>query len=431
MKVSVATVFPDLYENFLKTSLIKRAQEDKIVEFDVTGFSSFCDPKERLDGPTVGHGTGMAIRPEVVERVVDTQEKKHGKALKIFLTPQGKKLDQPLVQELAQKAQEQKHVMLFAARYEGIDERAHQEYADYEVSIGDYILMGGDLPAMVLLESLLRYVPGVVAQKESVDKDSFSGAFLDFPTYTTPPREWKGHKIPEVLLSGDHAKMEAFRKDQAVTKTVKEHFAWARSHCTEKEDRTLIKEKIPNHYVALLHHDVLIGGDQVGTSSVTSLDVHDIARSSCTYGIEHYFIATPLEDQQKIVNKMLQFWAESGVEYNKNRSEAVELVSVVDRLDDAIKKIEEKEGKRPVVVGTSARKMGDAELISYHEQAKVWKEDRPVLFIFGTARGITQELLSSCDYLLMPVEGFTHFNHLSVRSAVAIILDRWMGINLY
>jgi tRNA (guanine37-N1)-methyltransferase len=276
----------------------------------------------------------------------------------------------------------------------------------------------------------LRYIPGIVGQKESVEKDSFSGAFLDFPTYTTPPREWNGKHIPEVLLSGDHAKMEKFRKNEAVKRTVKEHFQWARSHCSEQEDRALIKEHMPNHYVALLHHDVIVGQGESGTSSVTSLDIHDIARSSRTYGIEHYFITTPLNDQQKIVNNMLQFWADAGIDYNKKRSEAVKLVSVVDSLDQVIKEIEKKEGKLPLVVGTSARQMGDAELISYYEQEKVWKQDRPVLLIFGTARGISEALLSKCDYLLMPLEGFSKFNHLSVRSAVAIILDRWMGINL-
>ena len=96
MKISVSTVFPDFYNNFLETSLIIRAQENNLVQFDVAGFSSFCEPKERIDAPTVGHGVGMVIRPEVVERVVNAQEEKHGKAFKIFLTPQGKKLDQRL-----------------------------------------------------------------------------------------------------------------------------------------------------------------------------------------------------------------------------------------------------------------------------------------------------------------------------------------------
>lgn len=430
MKISVSTVFPNLYKDFLETSLIKRAQEKDLVQFDVTGFSTFSEAKRRIDGPTVGHGVGMAIKPEIVERVVLAQEKKYGKSFKVFLTPQGKKLDQALAKELSQKFIEHEHVMLFAARYEGIDERAHEEYADCEVSIGDYILMGGDIPAMALLEAVLRYVPGVIGQKESVEKDSFSSALVDFPTYTTPPQEWKKRKVPDILLSGNHGKIDAYRQSVAAQKTVKKHFEWARSHCVDKKEQEEIARHIPPHYIALLHHDVVIGKGEIGNSSITSLDIHDIARSSKTYGIKKYFLSTPLEDQKKIVHNMLQFWHNAGVDYNKKRSEAVELVALVESLERCVEEITKKEGKKPLLVGTSARQMGDAELISYYSQEKVWAHDRPVLLIFGTARGLSEELLTKFDYLLMPIEGFSKFNHLSVRSAVAIILDRWIGINI-
>src|SRR3989338_763144 len=142
MKVTVLSVFPHLYDDFLKTSLIGRAQQEGAVSFDVAGFSDFCAPKERLDGPTVGHGTGMAIRPEVLERAVEGMEAKYGTAYRIFLTPRGKKLNQEKVQELAKLFTQKEHIMLVAGRYEGIDARAQDHYADLEISIGDYILMG-------------------------------------------------------------------------------------------------------------------------------------------------------------------------------------------------------------------------------------------------------------------------------------------------
>jgi tRNA (guanine37-N1)-methyltransferase len=430
MKVSVLSVFPHLYKDFLKTSLIGRSQEKGTVSFDVAGFSDFCKPKERLDAPTVGHGSGMAIRPEVVQRAVDGLEAKHGKAYRIFLTPQGKKLDQDKVKQLATVFDQEEHVMLVAGRYEGIDSRAQEQYADLEVSIGDYILMGGDLPVMVLLESVLRYVPGVVGKAESVEKDSFSGPFVDFPTYTTPPREWEGKAVPEILLSGNHAEIEEWRQEVSASWSVREHFAWLRSHCKQKEDRQRAARHIPPHYAALLHDEVIIQQGEVGTSSVTSLDVHDIARSGKTYGIKEYFMVTPLEDQQKIVGKILDFWKEAGIDYNKQRHEAVKIVSLAHSLDQVVKEIEKKEGKKPLVVGTSARSVGHAELISYKDQAKVWSEERPVLFVFGTAKGLAPQVLERCDYLLLPIEGFSDFNHLSVRSAIAIIYDRWLGINL-
>ncbi len=432
MNISIATVFPDLYREFLRTSLIKRSQEKEITSFDVVSFSSFCQPKERIDGPTVGHGSGMALRPEVIERVVQGQEEKYGKAYKIFLTPQGKKLDQRLVETLSKTFLTHPHIMLIAGRYEGCDERAVQEYADLEISVGDYVLMGGDLPAMVLLEAVMRYLPGVVAKDDSVEKDSFTGSFVDFPTYTVPPREWKGHMIPEVLLSGNHAAMDTFRKEVAAHRSVKEHFGWVRSHCVAKDDKKLVCKYMPPHYVVLMHDQVIVNHEGlVGTSSVTSLDIHDIARSCRTYGIKGYSLVTPLIDQRKIVESILEFWHGAGIAYNNNRAEAVDLVSIESSLEQVIATIEQKEGKKPLVVATSAKSQGNlSRSITYYDQSVVWEHDRPVLFIFGTAKGLSDTLISACDYLLLPVGGFTDFKHLSVRSAVAIVLDRWMGINL-
>ncbi len=429
MKITLATVFPDIYKNFLETSLVKKAQEKAAVSFDVVGFSSFCEPRERLDGPVAGHGAGMAIRPEVMERLVDHQELLHGKAFKIFMTPQGKKLTQPLVRNLAHIFNVNSHVMIVAGRYEGVDERAQSYYADMEVSIGDYVLMGGDVPAMVLLESVMRYIPGVIGKSDSVETDSFTGPFVDYPTYTVPPRQWKDKAIPEVILSGNHAAMNDYRESVAIKKSVKNHFQWVRAYCKKNEDKKKVASVLPSHYVVLMHDEVMLNDTQEGTSSVTSLDVHDIARSSKTYGIKGYFLVTPLLDQQKIVAKFLQFWHEGGVEYNKGRSEAVKLVAVKNSLEDVITAIENQEGIKPLVIATSARKTGHDKLITYYDQEEVWKHDRPVLFIFGTAKGLSNKLVDRCDYLLMPIEGFTEFNHLSVRSAVAIILDRWLGIN--
>ncbi len=428
MNISIATVFPHLYQDFLSTSLIKRAQEKGAVSFDVVSFTDVCAPKERLDGPTAGHGAGMAIRPEVIERIVQQQEDRHGRAFKIFVTPQGKKLDQRLAQQLGMRMQQESHTMFFAGRYEGIDQRAHEEYADLEISLGDFVLMGGDLPVMVILEAALRYVPGVVGQEGSVEHDSFTGAFLDYPTYTVPPREWKGRAIPEVLLSGNHALMERWRYETAVKNSVRSHFSWVRSSPLSKKDRDAVKKNIPHHYVALLHDQVVVNGT-VGTSSVASLDIHDIARSSRTYGIERYFIITPLKDQQEIVKVFLDFWRTSGISYNENRADAVSRVALHVQLEESIAAIEEETGKKPLVVATSAKSYEGIPAISYYDQELVWSHERPVLFIFGTAQGLSRELITQCDYLLGPVEGLSDFNHLSVRSAVSIILDRWLGLN--
>jgi hypothetical protein len=195
-------------------------------------------------------------------------------------------------------------------------------------------------------------------------------------------------------------------------------------------ERKLAEKYIPNHYAVLMHSEVMVKGqDQIGTTSVTSLDIHDIARSAKTYGLAHYFIVTPLRDQQHIVQTLLDFWQKGGgFAYNESRFHAVNQVSLLDSLDQVIADIEKKEGKKPLLVVTSAREMSNVPTISYEDQALVWAHKRPVLLIFGTGGGLSQELMERCDYRLKPIYGFSDYNHLSVRSAAAVIFDRWLGM---
>ncbi len=430
MKISILTVFSELYEPFLRTSLVRKAQENNLVTFDVANFFSHVEPKQRIDAPTFGHGAGMLIKPEVVEKAVDAQEKKHGKAFKIFFSPQGKKLNQNLLKKLAKKIQERGHLILLPARYEGMDARVEEHYADEIISVGDFVLLGGDIPAMMFIEGLIRLIPGVVGKQESVEEESFSGPFVDYPEFTEPV-EWKGMKVPDVVRSGNHGAVDVWRKEQAAEKTVKHHFAWLRSSALTDEDKNLAKKYIPPHYVALMHSNVLISEERkVGTTSVTSLDMHDIARSAKTYDCKNFFLVTPIKDQQKMVRRLLDFWQKGeGFSYNRQRFEAVKSVDVVDTIEDVIARIEEIEGKKPLLVATSAQTHGHPKVITYHDQERVWAHDRPVLLVFGTGKGMTDEFLNRCDYLLVPVEGFSEFKHLSVRSAAAIVFDRWLGIS--
>jgi len=431
MNISILTVFDQLYEPFVHTSLVGRAQEKGIVHIDVQSFFSYVQPKERIDAPTFGPGAGMLIRPDVVQKAIEDKESRYGKAFKIFFSPRGEKLDQRVFETIAARAQEYGHLMLVPARYEGMDARVEEEYADMIVSVGDFVLMGGDVPAMMLIEGILRLIPHVVGKTESVSRESFSGPFVDFPSYTEP-LEWKGKRVPDVIRSGNHGAIEKWRNEHAAQTTVREHFSWLRSQELTHDDKQLVQQYIPHHYVALMHSDVLIGEERkLGVTSVTSIDIHDIARSSKTYGVVDFFIVTPLIDQQKIVQKMLDFWKKGiGFEYNRCRYNAIQLVQLVDSLDEVIKKIEEKEGKKPLVVATSAQLTDAQEVISFYDQKKVWKADRPVLMLFGTGQGLSQAVIERCDYVLLPINGFPDFNHLSVRSAAAIILDRWLGINL-
>lgn len=442
MKISIITVFPELYEPFLNTSILARAVENKLVEFNCVRFSDMVEPKQRIDEPTCGPGVGMIIKPEVVEKAIATCEEKWGKGYKIFFSPQGQTLDQNLLEQFAQTVKKTEnlkqensgvscctdHLILVCTRYEGIDERVEQEYADLMLSIGDYVLMGGDIPAQVFIEGLVRLLPGVVGKQESIEHESFSGPFLDFPQYGLPV-EWKGKKVPDVVLSGNHGKIEQWREEQACKKTMLKRFDWFRANRPNVEQIERARKMIPPHYVAIMHTQINIKGGRVGESSIASLDIHDIARSAKTYGMKNYFIVSPLKDQQEIMRTFLGFWhSADGKKYNESRYDAVETVIPSHTLDDVIATIREKEGKDPLLIATSAKIHGQAEAIDYCSQSRVWQHDRPVLFILGTGQGLADEVLEKSDFILVPVKGLTDYNHLSVRSAAAIIFDRWFGL---
>lgn len=436
MFISVVTLFPELYTTFLDASLIGRARAHDLLKIEVSSILAFKGSKQRIDAPTYGHGAGMLIKPDVIERAVEHTEVAHGPAYKIFFSPQGQLLDQDVLKELYQALCMHKHLMLLPARYEGIDARAEDYYADKTLSVGNLVLMGGDLPAMMLIEGLARLIPGVVGDAHSVEHDSFTRALVDYPEYTEPI-VWKGKAVPEVVRSGNHKALETWRQETAIEKSLTHHFEWLKSHPVTKTEKKLALERIPPHYVALMHTEVMVPNNQgcvQGQTSVTSLDIHDVARSACTYGLQEYFLVTPLIDQQKIIMTLLDFWmSPEGTAYNKQRQEAVSKVKIASTLQEVIDAIQKQEGKEPVVIGTSAREeeyCKHSNPITYYDQSAVFCKQQPVLFILGTGHGLAPSLLERCTFMLPPIQGFTDFNHLSVRSAAAVIFDRWLGNNI-
>lgn len=432
LHISLISVFPELYCSFLQTSLLKRAQERSLISVKADSLFSYVPPKKRIDAPAFGPGAGMVIKPEVVQQAVEDKQHRYGKAFKIFFSPHGKKLDQTLLRDIAKRLECYDHLMLLPARYEGMDARVEDEYADEIISIGDVVLMGGDIPAMIFLEGLLRLLPDIVGKQASVEDDSFTSAFVDYPAYTEPV-EWQGKKVPDVLRSGNHGAIEQFRKEQAIARTLDGHVQWLREHCVDPQDKHDVLQKLPSHYAVLMHNDVLVGKQEVtqGVTSVTSLDIHDIARSACTYGLQGYSIVTSLVDQQKIVQTLLDFWLNGqGQAYNENRFEAVKNVSITSSLDEVIQAVTKKHEVEPLLIATSAKKIDHRGMITFFDQDVVWRQQRPVVLIFGTGQGLTTQLIKRCDYVLPPVGGFSEYNHLSVRSAAAIVFDRWLGINL-
>ncbi|MBW1921157.1 MAG: RNA methyltransferase [Deltaproteobacteria bacterium] len=182
-------------------------------------------------------------------------------------------------------------------------------------------------------------------------------------------------------------------------------------------------------YVALLHYPVYNKNYKTIASAVTTFDIHDLARLSKSYGVKRFFLVTPLEDQQRLARRLIEHWITGyGATYNPDRRAAVELVTISASLDDAIKEVEAVEGEKPCVVATDASKH-NARSMAYKEAGKMIASDRAVILVFGTAWGLEKRVLHEADYVLDPIECGTGYNHLSVRSAAAIILDRIISRN--
>ncbi|MFB3785100.1 MAG: RNA methyltransferase [bacterium] len=182
-------------------------------------------------------------------------------------------------------------------------------------------------------------------------------------------------------------------------------------------------------YLALLHYPVYKKTGEVITTSITPMDLHDIARSAMTFGVRRYYVVNPMPTMQYLARRVEEFWrSEYGARYNQTRTEALSILKICSHLEECVAEIEERQGEKPVLVATSARMYEDCRRTGYEELAKkLREEDRPYLLLLGTGWGLIQEFLRRCDWLLEPIQGAGEYNHLSVRGAAAIILDRLCG----
>tara|TARA_B100000678_G_scaffold55404_1_gene44446 strand:- start:11719 stop:12420 length:702 start_codon:yes stop_codon:yes gene_type:complete len=208
-KASILTLFPEAFPGILGTSIIGRAMENDIWSLEALDIREFSDHKHRsVDDTPAGGGAGMVLRPDVVASAVDAVERKDRPL--IYLSPRGKTLTQARVRQLSAEP----GVILICGRFEGLDERVIEARDIEEVSIGDYVLAGGEVAAMVLLEAVVRLLPGVAGNQGSLEDESFESGLLEYPQYTRP-RVWEDRAIPDVLLSGDHGAVEKWRRAEA------------------------------------------------------------------------------------------------------------------------------------------------------------------------------------------------------------------------
>ena len=243
MRIDIMTLFPEMCERVLDESIIGRSREAGLVEINCVNIRDFStDKHKRVDDTTYGGGTGMIMQVQpIYDCFCDLTEKLGRRPHLIYMSPQGKTLTQQRVKELAQLD----NIAILCGHYEGIDERVIEEIVDEEISIGDYVLTGGELPALVLADSISRMLPGVLANDEAYEEESHYNSLLEYPQYTRP-FEWHGKQVPEVLISGHHANIMKWRREQSLKRTYERRPDLLENAELDKKDRAFI-EKLNNN----------------------------------------------------------------------------------------------------------------------------------------------------------------------------------------
>lgn len=552
MKFTVVTLFPEFFKSPLATSILGRAIESGRVQVEFINPRDFALNKHHtVDDRPFGGARGMVLLPDVAQRVFEhvvntqgthsfevfkqsvaearvggtlsgaglptTPVQLDGLPLVVTMSPQATKQNQ-LSSQLARSLAGFSEIVFWCGHYEGIDERAIEQFSHLDISVGDYVLTGGETAALATLEAIVRFVPDVVGQQASVDNDSFE-PLLKGPVYTRP-QVFAGESVPEVLTSGDHKKINVFENFNRLKRTFERRpdLFQERAHEVGAIDALAA---LPENafYVALLHHPMVDRHGKTVTTAVTNLDIHDIARSCRTYGVEKYFIVNPEDEQRRIVQAILGHWHEEISKiYHPARAEALRLVEFQSTFEEVYNDISRRHGCKPFVLMPDARDLSayfsasgrnrfthpNAQSLSLvpdrawpawsYEKLRLAikskilmvadekvpvtkcidgiekvvnqtvqvashpfstaknKKMLPLLLVLGTGYGLSDAFFDSVDLVLEPIlreprsqadaetsaaaleqSSLTEYrlgddyNHLSVRSALAIILDRLFG----
>jgi len=238
IRFDVLTIFPEMLHSPLEFSLLKKAREKGLIEVGLHNIRDWAEDKHRMtDDAPYGGGCGMVMKVEPVARALAAVKKSGGPSLTVLMTPQGEIFHQSLAAELARQAQ----IILICGRYEGFDERIRENLADREISLGDYILTGGELSALVVIDAVSRLIPGVLGNEASASRESFSQGLLEYPQYTRPA-EYSGWRVPEVLVSGNHAQIERWQRIEALRRTWQRRPELLEKTELGEEDRELLEK---------------------------------------------------------------------------------------------------------------------------------------------------------------------------------------------
>ncbi len=422
MRFHLVTLFPEFFESPLACGLLAKGVEKGLLEFCRVNPRDFTtDAHRTVDDRPYGGGPGMVMICEPLEKAIASLP---ANAKMLLMSPGGKPFTQAMARELA----EENEIAVVCGRYEGVDERLLSLFPLEPVCVGDFVLNGGEAAALCLVEAVSRLIPGFMGHEDSTLEESFSQGLLEYPHYTRP-EIYKGLPVPEILTSGDHAKIARWRKEKALAKTLEARPEMLEHAAITKKDAAFLRGRpraglSRNLYPVLIHYPVLNKRGETVAVSLTNLDVHDIARVSRTFGLGAYFMATPLEDQRLLLERLLAYWLYGpGTGANPDRARALSVVRVRTGLDEIRKEVEAETGVVPRLVAATASGAGTMDIGKVRE----WLLSSPVLLLLGTGSGLAPEIMDQASGVLRPIRFLDAYNHLSVRSAAAILVDRVLG----
>lgn len=429
-RFTVVSILPELVDAALAAGVVGRARTAGALALGFQNPRDFTHDRHRsVDDTPYGGGPGMVMRCEPLAAAIAAA----GPAHRVFLGPGGAPLDQAAVRRLAGH----EHVVLVCGRYEGVDQRLLDECIDEELSLGDFVLTGGELAAACVIDAVARLLPGVLGDAASADDESFAAGLLEYPQYTRPA-VFRDRPVPEVLAGGNHEAIRKWRRTEALRRTAVRRPGLYARYRPDKAERKLLAaadlDVAARTAIALVHHPVFDRTGAVVTSAVTNLDIHDLARSARTFGLARYFVVTPIESQRAKAEHIAAAWQELAAASGPRgpgggadgRASALRIVTPIESVTAAIEALTAQFGRAPWVIATSAdparfpaaARVTPAGLTS----ALAAAPGQPALVLFGTGWGLVDDALPAVTHLLPPIESRTGWNHLSVRSAAAIVL---------